>query len=281
VRRLGEVIRLSGGYLEQHGSPTPRLDAELLIGHALGLSRVDLYVHHDRPLSEPELASVRALLERRAAREPVAYVIGSWGFRGLTIHVDRRVLVPRPETEQLVDLCLELVGNAAPAPAVLDVGTGSGAIALALKAERPGWTVAGSDASAEALEVAAANGEALGLQVEWLSGDLLDAAAGRTFDLIVSNPPYVAQAEIDGLQPEVRDWEPRAALVAGPAGTEVLARLVEGAPRLLAEAGRLAVECGAGQAQAVATAMRERGLGDVGVRSDFAGVERFVFGERP
>ena len=280
MRRLGEVVRLSGGYLERHASPTPRLDAELLIGHALGLARIDLYVHHDRPLTEPELASVRALLERRAAREPVAYILGSWGFRGLTLAVDRRVLVPRPETEQLVDLCLDLMGGAE-AASVLDVGTGSGAIALALKAERPGWAVAGSDASTGALAVAAANGEALGLEVEWLAGDLLEPAAGRTFDLIVSNPPYIAQAEIDALEPEVRDWEPRAALVAGSAGTEVLERLAAGAPAVLAAGGRLAVECGAGQAGVVAGVMGSAGWSGVEVRSDFAGVERFVCGERP
>lgn len=280
MRRLGEVVRLSGGYLERHGSPTPRLDAELLIGHALGLARIDLYVHHDRPLTEPELASVRALLERRAAREPVAYITGSWGFRGLTLSVDRRVLVPRPETEELAGLCLELLGDAASAT-VLDVGTGSGAVALALKAERPGWAVAGSDASAGALAVAAANGEALGLEVEWLAGDLLEPAVGRTFDLIVSNPPYIAQTEIDALEPEVRDWEPRAALVAGPAGTEVLERLAAGAPAVLAVGGRLAVECGAGQAGVVAGAMDSAGWSGVEVRSDFAGVERFVCGERP
>jgi release factor glutamine methyltransferase len=280
VRRLGEVIRLSGGYLERHASPTPRLDAELLIGHALGLSRIDLYVHHDRPLSEPELAAVRALLERRAAREPIAYIIGSWGFRGLTLAVDRRVLVPRPETEQLVDLCLELVGGAE-AASVLDVGTGSGAIALALKAERPGWRVAGSDASADALELARANGAALGLDVEWLSGDLLEPAAGRSFDLVVSNPPYIAEAEITGLEPEVRDWEPRQALVAGPAGNELLERLVAGAPAALAEGGRLVVECGAGQAQAVAAGMRGAGYGQVDVRRDFAGIERMVCGVGP
>ncbi len=280
MRRLGEVIRLSAGYLEQHSSPTPRLDAELLIGHALGLSRVDLYVHHERPLDEPELATIRGLLERRRAREPVAYILGSWGFRELTLEVDRRVLVPRPETEQLVDLCLELAGEAG-GLRVLDVGTGSGAIALALKHVRPGWQLAGSDASAGALEVAAANGRRLGLEVEWLAGDLLEAAAGRRFDLIVSNPPYVAEADIDGLEPEVRDWEPRQALVAGPAGLDVLVRLIADAPGSLEAGGRLVLECGAGQAAGLAEAMREQGWGDVEVRSDFAGVERMLAGVRP
>jgi release factor glutamine methyltransferase len=280
VRRLGEVIRLSTGYLERHGSPTPRLDAELLIGHALGMSRVELYVHHDRPLEEPELEAVRALLERRGAREPVAYVLGTWGFRGLILQVDRRVLVPRPETEELVGVCLELVAGVEH-PRVLDVGTGSGAIALAIKHERPDAAVAACDVSEDVLEVARANGARLGLEVEWLAGDMLAAAAGRRFHLLASNPPYVAEGELAGLEPEVRDWEPRLATTAGPDGGALLARLVDEAPPAIDPDGWIALECGAGQAEGVATGMRERGWRDVQVRRDFAGIERVVSGMRP
>ena len=280
MRRLGEVIRLSTDYLDRHGSTTPRLDAELLIGHALGLSRVDLYVHHDRPLEEPELARVRELLERRRAREPVAYILGEWGFRGLTLALDRRVLVPRPETEELVGACLELVAGL-DAPRVLDVGTGSGAIALAVRHELPGARVAGCDVSDGALEVAAANGQRLGLDVEWLAGSLADVGEGREFDLIVSNPPYVAEAELEGLEPDVRDWEPRLALVAGPTGLEVLRQVVGGAPARLDTDGRLALECGAGQAGALAEEMRAGGWRQVETRRDFAGIERIVTGVRP
>jgi release factor glutamine methyltransferase len=274
------VIRLSTEYLGRHGSTTPRLDAELLIGHALRLSRVDLYVHHDRPLDEPELASVRALLERRRAREPVAYILGEWGFRGLTLALDRRVLVPRPETEELVGVSLELLEGRV-GPRVLDVGTGSGAIALAIRRELPDARVAGCDPSEGALEVAAANGERLGLDVEWLAGRLADVGEGREFDLIVSNPPYVAEAELGGLEPDVRDWEPRLALVAGPTGLEVLRQVVAGAPARLAAHGRLALECGKGQASPLADEMRAAGWPQVETRLDFAGVERIVVGARP
>ena len=280
MRPLAEVLRLSTGYLERHGSPTPRLDAELLLGHALGLSRVELYTQHDRPLSEPELAAARALLARRAAREPVAYILGEWGFRGLTLAVDRRVLVPRPETEELVGVCLEVVVDE-PAPAVLDVGTGSGAIALAIRQERPDARVTGVDASPEALAVARENGERLGLDVEWVEGDLFDALPGRRFGLVVSNPPYVAEHELPGLEPEVRDWEPRVATTAGADGHEVLERLVDEAPDALEPGGRLVLEVGAGQAETVARWLRTRGWTEVDVRRDFAGIERVVLGTRP
>jgi release factor glutamine methyltransferase len=280
VRTLHEVLRLSTGYLEQHGSPTPRLDAELLLGHALGLSRVEVYTQHDRPLSEPELAAARGLLARRAAREPVAYILGEWGFRGLTLAVDRRVLVPRPETEELVGVCLELlVGD--PAPAVLDVGTGSGAIALAIRQERPDARVAAVYASLDALAVARENGRRLGLEVEWIEGDLLAALPGRRFGLVVSNPPYIAEHELAGLEPEVRDWEPRMATTAGADGHAVLERLVDEAPDALEPGGRLVVEVGAGQAPTVARWLRTRGWTEVDARRDFAGVERIVLGTRP
>ena len=162
---LAEVLRRSTGYLEQHGSPTPRLDAELLLAHGLGLSRIELYTQYQRPLDDDELAACRELVRRRGLREPVAYVIGSWGFRGLDLAVDARVLVPRPETELLVDRCLELL-EGVERPRVVDVGTGSGAIALSLKSERPDAEVVACDISQDALDVAAANAARLGLDVE-------------------------------------------------------------------------------------------------------------------
>jgi release factor glutamine methyltransferase len=193
---VGEVLRRSTAYLEGRGSPTPRLDAELLLAHALGLSRVELYTHHDRPLTEAETAACRELVRRRGEREPVAYVTGTRGFRRLDLAVDARVLVPRPETELVVERCLELIAET-PAPAVLDVGTGSGAIALAIAQEHPGARVVASDVSAAALAVAAANADRAGLEMELMESDLFAALAGRSFDLIVSNPPYVAAAELD------------------------------------------------------------------------------------
>jgi release factor glutamine methyltransferase len=277
VRPVGEVVRLSTEYLGRHGSETPRLDAELLVAHVLGVSRIDLYTGHDRLLDEAELAAIRALLERRGRHEPVAYLLGTWGFRGLELAVDARVLVPRPETEELVGVCLELLGDRA-APTVLDVGTGSGAIALSVKHERPVAGVTAVDISGGALEVARGNAERLGLEVEFLQSDLLEGLSGRRFDLIAANPPYIAEPAVESLAPEVRDYEPRLATVSGPGGREVLTRLVEAAPGHLEPPGWLVVECADGQAAAVGAQMRERGLSDVQVHADFAGIDRTVAG---
>ena len=277
MRTLGEVLRLSTAHLERHGSPSARLDAELLLGHALGLGRVELYTGFERPLGEDELAECRELIARRAKREPVAYILGRWGFRGLDLEVDRRVLVPRPETELLVDRGLALLDGVA-GPAVLDVGTGSGAIALALASELPEARVAGCDVSGDALEVARANGERLGVEVEWVASDILAGVEGRRFHLVVSNPPYVAAGEIEALEPEVRDWEPRGATVAGETGLEAIERLVAQAPAALEPGGALVLEVGAGQAAAVAALLEGAGLAGVGRDPDHAGIERIVWG---
>lgn len=278
---LGEVITSSTGALSEH-SPSPRLDAELLTGHALSLSRSELYSQHARVLTSSELGSIGSLVERRSRREPVAYILGRWGFRGLDLAVDRRVLIPRPETEELVDVCLEfLMTVPVSVPAVLDVGTGSGAIALAIAEELPAALVAAADISPAALDLARANGADLGLDVEWLESDLLAAVAGRRFDLIVSNPPYIPVAELDTLEPEVRVWEPRIATTPGQDGLELLLALVQSAPAALTPNGLLALECGAGQAGAVADALALAAYTDIVVREDFAGIERFVTGRRP
>jgi release factor glutamine methyltransferase len=276
VRQLGEVLRLSAGYLSEHGSPTPRLDAELLIGHALGLPRIELYTNFDRPLDERELAACRALLERRGRREPVAYIIGRWGFHGLDLAVDGRVLVPRPETEVLVERCLALL-DGRDAPRVVDVGTGSGAIALAIKAARPDAAVTAADVSPDALAVARANAEALGLGIELVEADLLAGVDGR-FALVASNPPYIGEAEVAGLEPEVAEYEPRLATVAGPAGTEVLERLAAAASGALEPGGWLVVECGAGQAEAVRGMLAAAGAVETFAEPDLAGIDRVVGG---
>jgi len=276
VRQLGEVLRLSAGYLSEHGSPTPRLDAELLIGHALGLPRIELYTNFDRPLDEPELAACRALLERRGRREPVAYILGRWGFHGLDLAVDGRVLVPRPETEVLVERCLALL-DGLQAPRFADVGTGSGAIALAVKAARPDASVTATDVSADALAVARANAAALGLEVELVEADLLAGVEGR-FAVVASNPPYIGEGEMAALEPEVAEYEPLLATVAGPAGTEVLERLVAAAPGALEPGGSLVVECGAGQAAAVRGLMAAAGAAETSAEPDLAGIDRVVAG---
>jgi len=206
---LAEVLRGATDYLAARGVPSPRVDAEHLLAAALGLQRIELYTQHDRPLTESERDAVRELVRRRGAREPLAYVLGEWGFRRLVLRTDARALVPRPETEIVVDRCLALL-EGRQHPRVLDVGTGTGAIALSIATEHPGAQVTATDLSADALALAGENADRLGLHVTFIEADLVD---GDGYDLVVSNPPYVLAGELELLEPEVRDFEPRAALV--------------------------------------------------------------------
>jgi release factor glutamine methyltransferase len=265
---LAEVLKGATDYLAQRGVDSPRVDAELLLARALGLQRIELYTQHDRPLTEDERALARVLVQRRGAREPLAYVLGDWDFRRLTLKTDRRALVPRPETEIVVERCLALL-DGIEAPRVVDVGTGTGAIALALKHERPDVRVTATDASPDALQLARENADALGLDVELVQADLLAGIAGP-FDLVVSNPPYVEAAELAGLAPEVRDFEPRAALVdEGQTG-----QLLDQATRVLA--GAIVLEVHENYAQSVAGQLESAGYGDIRVTVDLAGKERVV-----
>jgi release factor glutamine methyltransferase len=250
---------------EAAGLQTPRLDAQVLLAHVLGVDRSALFLSPGRELTPDEAGRFRDLVTRRwREREPVAYLVGTKGFRRLELAVDRRVLVPRPETEHLVEAALDLPAGAR----VVDVGTGSGAVALALKDERPDLRLVATDTSADALDVARANAQRLGLDVEFLQGDLLEPVRGAV-DAVVSNPPYVgAGAE---LAPEVARHEPVGALFAGDDGLDVVRRLVA-----QARAPFLAMEIGAGQAAAVAALCREAGFAAVDVVRDLAGIERVV-----
>ena len=252
------------------GVESPRLDAEVLLAAAMGVDRAVLIADPARALEPDAARTFQAWAARRRDREPVAYITGRRGFRRLELDVDPRVLIPRPETEHLVETGLDLPEGAR----VVDVGTGSGAVALALADERPDLEMIGTDASAEALEVARANAERLGLRVALRHGDLLAGVADA--DAVLSNPPYVE----DGarLAPEIVRLEPALALRAGPDGLDVLRRLVPavGATR----AALAAFEVGAGQASAVAGLLHEAGFAAVDTVRDLAGIERVVVGRR-
>ena len=276
TKTISQVLRLSTEHLAAKGSTTPRLDAERLLAKSLGLERIELYMALDRPLTPLELDAARALVARRARREPLQYVLGEWGFRRLTLTVDQRALIPRPETEVLVERALALL-RGIDRPRVLDVGTGSGAIALAIADEHPGAILTGLDSSADALALAAENAARTGFAVELARHDLFEGLPAGPWDLIVSNPPYVDAADLPTLQPEVRDWEPHGALSAEGA-VEAVAR---GAVDVLAPAGHLALEVGAGQAAATAELLRQIGLVGVRVTPDLRGIDRVVVGVQP
>ena len=259
--KLREALRTAEQQLAAAGVDTPRVDAELLLAHVLRTTRSGLYAEPDREVED----AWGPLLARRAAREPLAYVLGEWGFRRLTLKTDARALIPRPETEILVERALALL-EGTDAPRVLDIGVGSGAIALALKDERPDAQVVGVDVSHEALALARENAERLGIDVELRVGDI--GAAVEGWELVVSNPPYVDTLE--GLQPELRH-EPRRALL-GDGFHERIART--------AQTRLLVLEVGDGQADEIAGGVRAAGYRDVTITRDLAGVERVVEGRR-
>jgi release factor glutamine methyltransferase len=245
------------------GSPTARLDAELLLAHVLGVDRTRLFLHDGR-VEGPAIRAFQDLVRRRAiGHEPVAYLTGRQGFRRLDLEVDPRVLIPRPETEHAVEA---VVDHAPPGARVVDVGTGSGAIALALKDERPDLDVTATDVSSEALAVARANAQRLGLEVTFAEADLLPAGA---WDVVVSNPPYVADGDPQ-VAAGVHAHEPHLALYAGADGLDVIRRL------LGVRAELLVLEVGAGQAPAVARLAAEAGWSRTEIRPDLAGIDRVV-----
>jgi release factor glutamine methyltransferase len=273
---VGEVVRRTAARLETDGLLTARLDAELIVAHVLELTRAELALERGRVVTDAEAERVAELTARRAAREPLQYVLGEWGFRRLTLTVDGRALIPRPETETVVERCLALLAGVE-APRVLDVGTGSGAIALAIADEHPGAAVTGIDVSAEALSLARQNAARTGVAVELLQVDLLGGLPGSDWDLVVSNPPYVRPDEAATLAPEVVDWEPHVALFDG-GHTETLMR---DAAAVLRRGGALVLESYDERARAVAGLLERAGFEQVAVTRDLAGRDRVVEGRLP
>ena len=326
-KRLLDYLKLAGDHLRAKGVENDRLDAELLLAEALGMSRVELYTNHERPLSTAEVDRFRDLLRRRAAREPVAYILGRREFWSLELTVDRRVLIPRPETETLVETAVRactgrLAEKAGPtryesepeagdevaeqlaaeplpvaptakpklaravplrAERLLDIGTGSGAIAVALAVELPGLSIVATDESAATLEVAPRNAVRHGVaeRIDFRCGDLFSALErDELFDVIVSNPPYVKDHEISAMEPEVKDWEPRGALFSGADGMRESARIIDGAARHLTPEGWLILEVGT-QVDEVRARLARGGWRDVRSFPDLAGRDRVVVARRP
>jgi release factor glutamine methyltransferase len=272
--RILDVINKTTPFFENHGIEKPRLNIELLLSHLLQKRRLDLYLEFERELDEPTLEKLRELVKRRAAGEPLQYITGETEFSGLTFTVDPRVLIPRPETELLVEVVLQRKPSK-----IVDVGTGSGCIAISIAKRLPSVEIWALDVSAEALEVAVANAARHGAEknIRFLQSNLLEKLPDSfTADAVVSNPPYVASGELAKLPREVKDFEPVRALVAGEDGLEVIHRLVVETKRVLSPAGFVALEIGAGQRAAVVELLGRNDFDVAEVLKDLQGHERVV-----
>jgi len=278
-----ELLRWTTDFFGRKGIENARLDAEVLLAHALGCKRIDLYIQFEKPVTPDERAAYRGLVQARAERKPVSLLLGEKEFWSLRFQVTPDVLTPRPETELLVALVLEVLPEKDSPARILDVGTGSGAVALAIAHERPKAQVTATDLSAEALQIARENADHLHVaeRVRFLEGNLYEPVRGDRFDVVVSNPPYLvdSRAARDGLPPEL-SHEPEQALFAGPEGLDVLNPLIENAATVLEPGGTLALEIGFDQSQTVQAAMTKAGLVDVGVRRDLASLPRVVVARR-
>jgi release factor glutamine methyltransferase len=281
VWTIARVLAWAAEDLGRRGlTDSPRLDAEVLLGHALNADRVRLIVDSQRPLEPDELGRFKQLLLRRRKAEPVAYILGRREFYGLDFAVDTNVLIPRPSTESLVEVALARTQGRHMFGRALDVCTGSGCVAICFARERPTWPVVGSDLSEGALGVARRNAQKLGAiwNVSFRRSDLFAAFEGERFDLISANPPYIPDAEIATLAQDIQRFEPRGALAGGPDGLALLRRVIEDSPRFLTPGGLLALEVGAGQAPAVEREMQRAGYIELQRERDYGGIERVVSG---
>ncbi|MDO9515979.1 MAG: peptide chain release factor N(5)-glutamine methyltransferase [Syntrophales bacterium] len=271
-----QLLKEAESRFDTGGLSTPGLDAQVLLAYCIGRDRQSLYAHPEKELSYAEVTLFRSMVARRIKGEPVAYITGGKEFWSLTFEVTPDVLIPRPDTEILVEEVLKLFGRDDEVR-MLEIGTGSGAISVALASELEQVSITATDCSPEALAVAARNAlnNNVGERISFLCGDLFEPAEG-TYDIIVSNPPYISEGEFNLLAPEVREYEPRRALVAGPDGTEFHRRLVRGARPFLIDGGWLAVELGEGQRDALEKILQESGYCDIVFHRDYAGIERVV-----
>ncbi len=270
-----EVLQSTTAYLTKRGLESPRLNAEHLLAHSLGKKRIELYLEFERALLETELAPLRELVRRRGRGEPLQHLLGTVEFCTHTFLCDKRALIPRPETEELVELLQSKIAN--PKSKILDVGTGSGVIALSLAAKFPEAEVHALDISDDALALARENADRLGLseRVQFLRDDLLTSVT-QAYDIIVANLPYVASTERGQVSREVLH-DPDAAVFAGPTGEELTRKLIATAPARLTSGGLLALEIGLGQTEALLGFLSDRNYHDISARQDHAGVTRFLF----
>jgi release factor glutamine methyltransferase len=277
---IGTVVRWAADDFRARGITSPRLEAELLLSQVLGTDRIGVIVDADRRLSALELSSFRAVITRRRQGEPVAYILGKKEFFGRVFRVDRRVLVPRPDTETLVDVALGRTKHCSLGGRTLDLCTGSGCVAITIARERPTSRLSAIDLSKDAIEVAKDNALRLGAahQIRWLAGDLYDPLSSERggFDLVVANAPYIPEKDFSGLPIDIKAFEPRLALLGGDDGLQVIRRIVSGARRHLRAGGVLALEVGSGQAAEVAGLLRDAGFSDVLLAKDYGGHERVV-----
>jgi release factor glutamine methyltransferase len=278
-----EIIKRTTEFLATKGVASPRLNAELLLGHVIGRRRMQLYLEFERPLTAAELDQLRPLVRRRGQQEPLQYVLGEAEFRGLRLKVDRRALIPRPETELLVELVHTWAGTQAPVLRALDLGTGSGAIAVALATLWPGAAVVAAERCPDALTLARENFAALGLEgrIQPVAATWFDGVPTGPYDAIVSNPPYLTAAEVAATAPEVREHEPRAALEAPEEGLADLRAILEAAPGYLRPGGLLALETGCDHRAALCARLQAAGFQSVAAHQDLTGRDRFILAVWP
>lgn len=277
---IRDIQQRTVGFFESKGVPNAKLDTDLLIAHSLGVKRLELYLDLERPLTDVQLDALRPLVKRRANREPLQYILGSVEFCDLTLNVDSRALIPRPETEELVEYIGERLSESP--KRILDLGTGTGALALALASKYPDAEVTAVDLSADALALAEGNAEATGLaaRVRFLQGSwFAPVPEGEQFDLIVSNPPYLTEAEMTTAEPEVINHEPESALVSGADGLDDLRVIFSEAPTYLKSMGLLAVETGIAQHEQLAVLAQAAGLNYARSQDDLSGRPRFFFAQ--
>ncbi len=289
VWTIGHILKWTEQFFAQKGIESPRLDAEVLLGHLLKKERIYLYVHFDEPLEKDELAAFHKMIKQRVSRVPVAYITGEKEFMGLPFKVTPATLVPRPDTEILVQAAIDALRNMHPedgeGPVFADIGTGSGAICLSILHEMPEARACTVDISPEARAVAEENADALGVRdrVEFFTGNLLAPLSGRTFDAILSNPPYIPTADLAGLQEDVRKYEPRGALDGGADGLDFYRKLVHEAPAYLREGGFLAMEVGIHEAGQVAELIQTEpayAAERTEIQKDYAGIDRVALAWR-